>query len=232
MRMKMKVTKKDYKTILAGLRPGVLETLKGISEWVDNALLLNHSRKLVFRERKMQLESGLDHALNTEIVIDDLKGVADVEASLKGDWLVFVDMRDGSLSLNYEAFTAFRNALQTTLKNQPFGYENHLRPMVIIKEVKISKEGKKVFIKVNDEKPIYIATSESKQGKLLLLLSDPIGAPRSLESIAGTLADKEYPTENVIENTVREIRRKLKESGNSKALTFSFKEKTLCLNLG
>jgi len=238
----MKMKKAQYKKILFGTTAGVRNMLKEVVEWVDNALVQNKERNFEFRETIFDEESGFRNKLCLESMGDmELFGAKKIEKKLKTEWF-FTFENLCVLKLNYKEFQVFKSALKEVLVKQPFGYEKSIRSLPKITGISVIEKDGKVFLlfsKDIKEKPVYIAKTTEKQGKLLLLLGKPnFRIARSIETVAkklGTENTSKYLSLNanktVVSNTIKEIYRKLKNKGKRGVLRFCLEDDKIWLEV-
>lgn len=233
------MNKEQYKKILFGLTAGVRDALKDVVEWIDGVLSKNRERDFEFREKTLDYETNLDGKIVAESMGEtELFGLKKTEKALKTEW--FLTQKDiDVLKLNYKEFQVFKSALKEVLAKQPYGYEKSLKHPPKTTEAEVIEKDGKVFLVFGKEKPIYIAKTEEKQGKLLLLLNEPhFGVGRSIEAVAEAIGAKEKDTylaksANValVNNTVKEIQRKLAEAGKRNTLHVRFGNNTVRLEI-
>lgn len=227
--MKMKMD--EYGKVLTQLTPPLLDVLRGVVEWIDKVLTKETRRDFEFREGQMQKESGFYDAVSRRLSSQEkFEEIFAIENSLKGDWGVFLIKGDGILQLNYENYSGFKAAMNKLLLKQPYGYKRSLERPSIKLEILIEQKDDDVYVKFGDERPIPIAKIGDNQGDLLLLLGQPFGVARTIESVAEHLGIKTGVTDT-LKNAMREIQRKLAKRQKRKVMRLGFDEDMVWLEV-
>ena len=217
----MKMEKSDYKDALAALPSGVLDGLRRIVEFVDNALTQEHRRDVHFQANKFWDESSFLGSLFGELTSDPTYARAkEVQGLLQDDWQIFFNDGKGVLQLQYDNYATLKMALKDVLRQQPFGYERNLERPAVKPQVKVVSKDGVVYLQFGEERPIRIAGAKNKQGKLLRLLGNPIGASRTIESVSEEL-DGDMTT---MQNAMKEIQSKLATKQKPRTLRLGFSE--------
>lgn len=227
------MSKAEYVAELNKLHPDTLNELRYFVQWAEHVIVSNGKGQLLFKEDDVNNEIyfiGAALSEQREALGPELKDVLAAMDLLKGKWNIVVPTgKEKIVELNPKAFSTFKSAFATVLKMQPHGYETDLMELPKNKRAKVTRVRDNVYVTFVGGTEVLIASAESKAGKLLLLLGNPIGVSRGIESVAETVGVP--ATKVAIKNVTGEIQRKLAQRGKRNALAFSNDGKTVCLEV-
>jgi hypothetical protein len=234
------MNKAQYKNYFNDTSPAVLDMLREVVEWVNRTLKNTGTKDFEFMESVLTDETGFSSSQGVEQMGGvEYSGAKKTANLVKGEWGILVNIGNGVIKLNYDAFKVFRSALVEVLKKQPIGFVKHIQSSTDKISASVILKNEKVYIVFGKKPPIYICEAGRKQGRFLLFLSNPkFGLARSIKDVAEEMEIKQVgnylminKNKKVIKNAVREIQRKLAKKEKRGALHCFFDDRNVWLKI-